>query len=557
MTAPKAVVVGSGPAGLVAAFSLLEAGFTVDEVLVLERRGSIAKRWNVVQLAALSLAKFDTFRASPDGPSVLSSMMEHGVLGKVGVMQSRMEARRGKAHSERSKDMDIASPCDRAVDLFVDIEGREWDAERWKARPVMPFKDVRNSLFGCPHSIYISDIEDHLHRVGVSRGIMVAFACDTELIWNPELAKYEVVVTRHAADVPQDIAILPLEERTSLGIPDVVVVAEGGGRNLLKSQGLLERHNIEIKIKSVPKVFAAALTRHPEPSKLISQSSILGETLYFRTPEQYPKNISIVSGNVISRAPRYLEMERNGQADRVPPDTWFVRLPPDDLSLERLSHNTNPQDFGIVEYKPSPALATYVQSHVRKMIGHFSTPELAAQAEIIKIARPFGQTDTVLERCGMGGNVVAFGDAARTGSFLSGMGMNSLICCDSRDLVDVATKLRSGADPVQAMDAYTGGIHRTARVWHAMTREIQTEKWPGWLPDLEVPQPQLAESKSVEPPTTTMRFKTIEGMVRYALANLVLNYTVPIKGVRVGLRRAGEWMLGGVQREDVAARARL
>jgi hypothetical protein len=234
---------------------------------------------------------------------------------------------------------------------------------------------------------------------------------------------------------PDFDSLLPRGKRTSLGVPALIVVAEGGSRNLLKSQGILQRHRVEIKLKSVSKYFAAALTRHPQPSQLIPVSSILGETHHFSTPDQEPKWISIVSGNVITRAPRYLAMEQTNGRDEhgatIPPDTWFVRVPNDDLALERLPGNTNPQDFGIVEYTPTAAMTSYVAPRIRSMLAHFSNVETAEKAEIIKIARPFPQTDTVLDRAAFG-NIAVFGDAARTGSFLSGMGMNSLICLNCK-----------------------------------------------------------------------------------------------------------------------------
>lgn len=525
-------------------------------------------------------------------------MLSHGVLGKVSTMHSRMEARRGKANSERAVDIDAASPCERVIELFVDIDGREWDGAHWMGRlkpgsKPLGFKEVQDSLFGAPYSAYISDIERHLHRVGYMRGIKVAFACETELVYQAESDRYEVVVARREAAEPATDAVsalLPQDSRVSLGVPELVVVAEGGGRNILKSQGILERHRVEIKIKSPPKYFASALTKHPKPSQLITTSSILGETHYCATPDQEPHSFSVVSGNVISRAPRYLAMEQTDNKDpetgmTIPPDTWFVRVPNDDLALERLPGNVNPQDFGIIDYKPTPGMTNYVSSRVLRMIGHFSTPEIASKAEIIKIARPFPQTDTVLEKCGFA-NVAAFGDAARTGSFLSGMGMNSLIGCNCWYFEDGIRALRQSpeltpsplplpsdqdlvvltktvlSDPSSyptAMETYTKGIQRTTSDWHAMTKVIQSEVLPPWVPDLEVKALAAADmdptkrKADMEPPKTVLRFRSIEGMGRYAIANLVLNYGVPLKPLRVGLRRLGEWVIGGVKRTDLEA----
>lgn len=122
---------------------------------MLERRPKIGERWNVVQLAALSLARFDTFKSADGTESVLSSMLSHGVLGKVSTMHSRIESRLGKPNSERSNESYVASPSERVIDLFVDIEGREWDGEKWNktlkdANGKLVFKKVAESLFGAP-----------------------------------------------------------------------------------------------------------------------------------------------------------------------------------------------------------------------------------------------------------------------------------------------------------------------------------------------------------------------------------------------------------------------
>lgn len=392
-----------------------------------------------------------------------------------------------------------------------------------------------------------------MHRIAGLRGIPVAFACDTELVYDEKADRYELFVTRHEAkldgnETTQHVDRLPpLESRVSLGTPELIVVAEGGGRAMMKSQGILERHGIEIQLKSVTKLFASALTRHPTPSELVNQSSVLGETHYFATPGQFPESVSIVSGNVITRAPKYLAMEKEGK--EVPPDTWYIRLPPnDDLQLERLSFSVNPQDFGITEYAPSAAMTNYVTTRVGRMLGHLSSPEIAAKAEIIKIARPFPQTDTVLSSCAFA-NVAIFGDAARTGSFLSGMGMNSLMCLNSNSLLAIAKTARDGKLSAAAREEYTASIQKATKEWHKMTRVIQTEALPPWIPDLEVTS--AAESKK-EAPRTLLKFGKIETLGRYAIANLILNYLVPIKFLRVGLRRVGEWVVGGVERRDEA-----
>lgn len=126
---------------------------------MLERRPSVAARFNVVQLAALSLARLDTFKASEaaDAESVLKSMMDGGVLGKVGNFHSRIEARTGKPTSERSKDLDLASPCGRIIELKIDIAGREWEGGKWakQLKGDQKFKEVQESLFGAPYAVYI------------------------------------------------------------------------------------------------------------------------------------------------------------------------------------------------------------------------------------------------------------------------------------------------------------------------------------------------------------------------------------------------------------------
>ena len=108
-----------------------------------------------------------------------------------------------------------------------------------------------------------------------------------------------------------------------------------------------------------------------------------------------------------------------------------------------------------------------------------------------------------------------------------------------------------------AMSAYTTSIQATAKKWHAHTKAIQSDDWPKWLPDYRLPRPTPTEGqvngkaqKQIEPPKTIMKLNTIDGWVNYAIANLILNYLIPIKFLRVRIRRAAEWLWGGVVRSD-------
>ncbi|KAJ3334998.1 hypothetical protein HDU93_006868 [Gonapodya sp. JEL0774] len=542
-TPPKAIVVGAGPAGLVAALSLLDAGLPASDVLVLERRPAIASRWNTIQIAGLSLSRFASW-TTPDGSaSVYSSMVDAGVLGETMQLTSHMEHRLGKPRSERGETEDVANPCTRVVRLFLDMEKTEYDAKKFASKPGQSFDTVRRSMTKCWRAAYIRDIEEHLMIIAVAKGIQVAFHCDTQLVWQSQTSTYNVRVTRKEAKEPQEIALLPLNEQVELK-PTLVIVAEGGARNMLKSQGVLARHGIEVKVKSQPKYFAAALIKHPRPTKLIPTGQVVGGTFYFDSPDQHQRSTAVVSGNVIQRSPKYTAMEERGE--ELPPDTWYLRVPNDDLSMERLANNINGQDFGIVESKTSPAMRQWVESHLTRIMHEFCPAEEVKQAEFTKITAPFTQADTKLDKVVMGRNLVVFGDAARTGHFVSGMGLNTIVAIDSYTVTELWKSLSSGVSTEKALAKYNTTMIRSADAWHKGGRLLHNENWPAWVPDTG-----LSVKEGYAPPRTDLKFKSIEAMERYVIANFLLRYTVPVPVARRGLRSVAEWVFGGVERSDI------
>ncbi|KAI9027053.1 hypothetical protein DFJ74DRAFT_662913 [Hyaloraphidium curvatum] len=146
------------------------------------------------------------------------------------------------------------------------------------------------------------------------------------------------------------------------------------------------------------------------------------------------------------------------------------------------------------------------------------------------------------------GNVAVFGDAARTGHFVSGMGMNSIISIDSQAIVTLAKALRSGADPAASFSAYSKSILDTAKAWHTATHPLHNEKWPGWVPDADHAAPRVG-GELAGPVRTEIRLASLDGFVRYVLANLALNYLVPFGFLRRWVRSVAEWAFSsGVQR---------
>ncbi|TPX30334.1 hypothetical protein SmJEL517_g06082 [Synchytrium microbalum] len=407
----KAIVIGSGPAGLIAANSLLDAGYKASDFVVLEKRPEWQRRPQEISLMACSSAR----------------LRKWGVIQK---MEARNQISPRHGHImmhwddwKTGKNLSIAygeQPGEYPGDLANVTTDQVLD-DGTHARNV--------------NTTTIGDTERAMLDAATERGVNVMRGVIIDLVWHRDVEKYEVCYTA------------AMGERVSLGIPDLVINCEGANRKFVK-QVLGPRHGVEILPKAPRAVYFVCVNVYfPSPEERLR---IMPSGIYMKTYGQADFSFAPVAG-----AP-----SRNTEPDQA---IW-VKLRPEML-IDTPVWDGAPADVTL-SWKSgsrSKVIEQYAAQEVKSFLRTMFGDGVAETVRLGEITTPIHVRDTLLSTATAGKNMVMFGDCFRTGTFQSGSGFNLLLTMDCNAL---KTLIGSKESREAAFEEYTSSVRKSALRWH-------------------------------------------------------------------------------------------
>ena len=376
----EAIVVGGGPGGLAAAITLAKMGV---KVTVLEARANEAgdkpahARPHQISLRQDSLDTLKTLGAYDQ------VMEKSGFVSK----EVHIRARDGEQHHEEKVP-----------------EGKSH-------KPTGIGVINPNSLLTDSVSqVRISDIETSLYEQALKHGVEVKSGVQATLTPQAEGNSYSVGIRKVEKDA--ESGYRPMGETTDLGIPDLVVVADGAGSPTRAALG------IGVREESAAKNYLGGHV----------QKGLGAET----------RKATVLEPD---GSKRHVMGTGHAKYDQ----TWVsVEITPDEAKL-------------------SPKERAQLLADKAQVV-------MGQEVTTADIGWGAGQLTTVqnrrAERTTAGDNVVLLGDSAGTGSVWVGGGLNLALTTHLSALKNVMTRIQSGSDRGVAMEIYDKTVQWATSVWH-------------------------------------------------------------------------------------------
>ncbi|TPX40829.1 hypothetical protein SeLEV6574_g06386 [Synchytrium endobioticum] len=419
ITRPAFVIIGSGPAGLAAALSLLDAGYLAQkDFVVLEKRERFQRRpqenallscasaklrhWNVIQ--KLECRK----QLSPRGGRLYVRFEDHKTSTWVGAKYTEIVG-------EYLGDLSTLS-----VNNVLD-----------------DFSTARNM-----NLTTIGDTERALLDAATERGVEIIRGAILKLTWLREPQRYHISYSNKEGG--------PID----LGIPDLVIVCEGASRKLL-NKVIGPQHSIRELPEHPPHSYFVCCNVYFVSSQKRRQTMPTG--IYIR---QYGEQGFVFAP--VADAPI-----RNHETNQA---VW-VKIPRELVAKAGIWDGA-PADVTLA-WKDGPRCAVierFASQHINEFLNVMFGPETLKDVRLGEITEPIQIRDSLLSQAHAGRNLVFFGDAFSTGTFQSGAGMNILLTVDCNSLKSLISTISEY--PETALTEYTKNMTATHMTWHARNSEM-------------------------------------------------------------------------------------
>ncbi len=375
----QAVIVGGGPAGLAAAITLAKMG---AKVTVLEARANEAG----------------------DKPA-------HARPHQISLRQESLEMLKHLGAYDQV--MDKSGFVDKEVHIHADGDNHKLTEKKPEAKTHAPLANIinpNNLMTDSVSQVRISDVETSLLEQALKHGVEIKAGVQATLTPTVDGVGYSVGIQKVEKDA--ESGYRPVGEMTDLGVPDLVVVADGAGSPTRAALG------IGVIEESKSKNYLGGHV----------QKGLGAET----------RKATLVETDGTKR---HVMATGHAKYDQ----TW--------VSVE-----ISPEEAKLAPKERAKLLADKAQMVMGQEISASDIGWGAGQLTTVQNRRA--------ERTTAGSNVVLLGDSAGTGSVWVGGGLNLALTTHLSALKNAMSRIQAGSDRGATMEIYDKTIQWATSVWH-------------------------------------------------------------------------------------------